>query len=113
MGIPVGQLLNVEYESMAYQVARYHHEKWNGKGCPQGLKGTEIPLCARIMAVADVFDAVSTKRCYRDAVALEECYDLILRGRGVDFDPEVVDAFLLDRKEIEAIYYNMIDKSGA
>lgn len=49
-------------------MARYHHEKWNGKGYPEGLKRHEIPLCARIMAVADVFDAVSEKRCYREKV---------------------------------------------
>ena len=57
---------------MAYQVAMYHHEKWNGKGYPMGISGEDIPLCARIMAVADVFDAVSAKRCYRDALPLEE-----------------------------------------
>lgn len=51
-----------EYEKIAYQVARFHHEKWNGKGYPEGLSRKEIPLCARIMAVADVFDAVSAKR---------------------------------------------------
>lgn len=68
-----GHLLEVEYESMAYQVARYHHEKWNGNGYPDGLAGEDIPLCARIMAVADVFDAVSSRRCYREAMPLEEC----------------------------------------
>lgn len=103
-----GHLLNVEYESMAYQVAKYHHEKWNGKGYPEGLSGTDIPLCARIMAVADVFDAVSTKRCYRDAMSLEECYNIILQGRGVDFDPDVVDAFMAGRDRIEEIYYKNV-----
>lgn len=83
----------------------YHHEKWNGKGYPQGLSGTQIPLCARIMAVADVFDAVSAKRCYRDAMPLEQCYDIIKNGRGTDFDPDVVDAFFYDRDMIEDIYH--------
>lgn len=77
-------LYNGEYENMACQVAMYHHEKWNGAGYPEGLKGTDIPLCARIMAVADVFDAVSAKRCYRDAMPIEECYRIIREGRGVD-----------------------------
>lgn len=77
-----GHLYNGEYENMAYDVAMCHHEKWNGKGYPNGLKGEEIPLCARIMAVADVFDAVSAKRCYRDAMPLEECYNIIEKGRG-------------------------------
>lgn len=101
-----GHLFNGEYESMAFQVAMYHHEKWNGKGYPEGLAGTKIPLCARIMAVADVFDAVSAKRCYRDAMPLEECYRIIENGRGVDFDPDIVDAFFVNKEEIEEIYYN-------
>ena len=91
---------------MVYQVAMYHHEKWDGKGYPTGLAGTDIPLCARIMAVADVFDAVSAKRCYRDAMPLEKCYDIIEGGRGSDFDPDIVDVFLANRDEVEAIYFN-------
>lgn len=99
-----GHLFDGEYENMAYQVAMYHHEKWNGKGYPEGLSGEDIPLCARIMAVADVFDAVSAKRCYRDAMPLEKCYDIILKGRGEDFDPEIVDAFMMNRNKVEEIY---------
>lgn len=99
-----GHLFDDGYETMAYDVAMYHHEKWNGKGYPKGLQGTQIPLCARIIAVADVFDAVSAKRCYRDALPLEECYKIISKGRGVDFDPEVVDAFLADKNKVEEIY---------
>ena len=98
-------LFNGEYENMAFQVARYHHEKWNGKGYPEGLGGTQIPLCARIMAVADVFDAVSAKRCYRDAMPLSQCYSIIESGRGEDFDPDIVDAFMMNREKIEEIYY--------
>lgn len=98
-----GHLFDGEYENMAYQVAMYHHEKWNGKGYPMGLSGEEIPLCARIMAVADVFDAVSSKRCYRDAMPLEECFQIIMNGRGTDFDPDIVDAFMLKREQIEEI----------
>lgn len=104
-----GHLLDREYGTMAFQVARFHHEKWNGKGYPDGLKGEEIPLCARIMAVADVFDAVSSNRCYREAMPLETCYDIIRKGRGEDFDPDVVDAFLSDTEQVERIYYQMID----
>lgn len=105
-----GHLFNGEYENMAYQVAMFHHEKWNGKGYPQGLSGTDIPLCARIMAVADVFDAVSAKRCYRDAMPLEDCYAIIQNGRGVDFDPDVVDAFMKNKEKVEEIYYSKIGK---
>ena len=101
-----GHLYNGDYEDMAFQVAMYHHEKWNGKGYPNGLCKTEIPLCARIMSVADVFDAVSAKRCYRDAMPLEECYNIILNGRGVDFDPDIVDAFMMNKEKIEEIYHS-------
>ena len=89
-----------EYQQIAYEVARYHHEKWNGKGYPDGLKGEEIPLHARIMAIADVFDAVSAKRCYRDAMPLEKCFHIIEEGAGVDFDPKLVALFLAARDEI-------------
>lgn len=106
-----GHLFDQEYENMAFQVARHHHEKWNGKGYPDGLKGEEIPLCARIMAVADVFDAVSSNRCYREAMPLETCYDIIRKGRGEDFDPDVADAFLSDTDQVERIYYQMIDEA--
>ena len=101
-----GHLYNNEYEDMAFQVAMYHHEKWNGKGYPMGLAGTDIPLCARIITVADVFDALSTKRCYKYAMSLEQCYDIIKKGRGIDFDPDVVDAFLMNTDKIEQIYYD-------
>ena len=92
-----------EYEKIAYQVARFHHEKWNGKGYPEGLSRKEIPLCARIMAVADVFDAVSAKRCYRDAMPLEQCFAIIENGSGQDFDPYITDVFLDMKEEITDI----------
>lgn len=107
-----GHLFDEEYKNMAYLVARHHHEKWNGRGYPDGLAGEEIPLCARIMAVADVFDAVSGKRCYRDAMPLQECYDIIARGRGEDFDPDVVDAFMMDLGKVEQIYDRMMDQEA-
>ena len=89
-----GHLGDDEYEKMAYEVARHHHEKWNGRGYPDGLSQKEIPLSARIMAVADVFDAVSAKRCYRDALPLEECFRIIENGSGQDFDPVIAGCFL-------------------
>lgn len=89
-----GHLGDEEYEKMAYQVARYHHEKWNGKGYPEGLTGENIPLCARIMAVADVFDAVSANRCYRGAMPIDQCFGIIESGIGQDFDPVIAQVFL-------------------
>lgn len=95
------ELDDPEFMKIAYEVARYHHEKWNGKGYPDGLSGENIPLHARIMAVADVFDAVSQRRCYRDALPVDECFDIIEKGAGVDFDPDIVKIFLDSRSKIE------------
>ena len=92
-----------EYGKIAYKVARYHHEKWNGKGYPDGLARKEIPLCARIMAVADVFDAVSAKRCYRDAMPLDKCFEIIENGSGQDFDPIIAEVFMEMRENIMEI----------
>jgi len=89
-----GHLENEQYSHMAYAVARHHHEKWNGKGYPDGLRHKEIPLCARIMAIADVFDAVSEKRCYRDAMPLEKCFEIIAEGSGQAFEPVLAETFL-------------------
>lgn len=100
-----GHLVDEEYTKMAYDVAYCHHEKWNGKGYPQGLKGEEIPLCARIMAIADVFDAVSEKRCYRDAMPLEQCFDIIQKGSGQDFDPMLVKVFMDIREKVILVYH--------
>ena len=97
-------------DRMAYKVALNHHEKWNGRGYPNGKKEEEIPLCARIMAVADVFDAVSAKRCYRDAMPLEKCFAIIYEGKGTDFDPEIVDAFFERQREIVKVYNRYRDE---
>lgn len=99
-----GHLGNEQYAQMAYEVARFHHEKWNGKGYPEGLKRKEIPLCARIMAIADVFDAVSQNRCYREAMSLDRCFDIILEGSGQDFDPLLAEVFLDIRPRVEEIH---------
>ena len=93
-----------EYRKMAFEVARYHHEKWNGKGYPDGLIGQDIPLCARIMAVADVFDAVSEKRCYRDAMPLDRCFEIIREGSNRDFDPLIAEVFLDIRDKVEQVH---------
>lgn len=98
------RLDNPEFLKTAYYVARYHHEKWNGNGYPEGLDGEKIPLCARIMAIADVFDAVSAKRCYRDAMPIDQCFQIIENGRGTDFDPDLVDVFLDAKEEIKKVY---------
>lgn len=97
-------LRDEEYRKMAFEVARYHHEKWNGRGYPEGLIGQDIPLCARIMAVADVFDAVSEKRCYREAMPLDRCFGIIREGSGRDFDPLIAEIFLDIREKVEKVH---------
>ena len=89
------------YLNTAIEMAAYHHEWWNGKGYPYGISGTEIPLCARIMAVADVFDALTSKRCYKDAMPLEKAYAIIREESGTHFDPVVVEAFFVAVEDIE------------
>lgn len=82
------------YLNTAVEMAAYHHEWWNGRGYPYGISGEEIPLCARIMAVADVFDALTSKRCYKDAMPVEKAYAIIREESGTHFDPVVAEAFL-------------------
>jgi putative two-component system response regulator len=77
----------------AQQIAGNHHEKWDGSGYPAGLQGDAIPLCARLMALADVFDALISQRHYKKAFSLEDTVHIIVEGRGKHFDPDIVDAF--------------------
>ncbi len=98
-----------EFRKMAFEVARYHHEKWNGRGYPEGLKRKDIPLCARIMAVADVFDAVSERRCYREAMPLDRCFEIIEQGSGQDFDPLIADLFIDIRDKVESVHKELAD----
>ncbi len=82
------------FTALAREIAYSHHEKWDGSGYPLGLKGQEIPLSARMMALADVYDALVSRRYYKAAMAHEEAQSMIFKGRGTHFDPELVDAFL-------------------
>ena len=91
------------YLSYAIQIAEGHHEKFNGTGYPHGIKGDNIPLCSRIMAVADVYDAVAADRIYRKAMNPKEAYNVIVEGKGSHFDPYIIDAFVAIHDEIEAI----------
>ncbi|MEJ6120938.1 CHASE2 domain-containing protein [Vibrio sp. 2-Bac 85] len=88
------------YLKIAIEIANYHHEKWDGKGYPLGLKGEAIPLSARVMAIADVFDALINKRIYKKAVSLDDTFDYIKQGAGTHFDPNVVEAFFEIKKDL-------------
>lgn len=91
------------YLQLAYEVAKYHHERWDGTGYPLGLQGDNIPLSARIVALADVFDALTVERCYKDAFAYEKAKAIVLEARGHHFDPMVVDAYLRHEEEWLAV----------
>ena len=84
----------LEFLQIARQIALGHHEKWNGSGYPRGLAGEDIPVAARLMALADVFDALTCKRHYKEPFPIERVVQIITEGRAQHFDPEVVDAFL-------------------
>jgi len=79
---------------VASDIAYCHHERWDGKGYPRGIKEDEIPISARLMSVADVYDALRSKRVYKPAMSHEKASGIIIEGRGTQFDPAVVDAFL-------------------
>jgi putative two-component system response regulator len=89
--------------SSAKEIAHWHHEKWDGSGYPDGLAGDAIPVSARLMALADVFDALISVRVYKSAMTIEKARDIIADGRGKHFDPDVVDAFLANFGDFVAI----------
>jgi len=89
---------------MASDIALCHHERWDGKGYPKHFKGTEIPVSARIMAIADVFDALVSKRCYKDPMPLDKAFQLISEEKNCHFDPDFADIFIENRSEVEIIF---------
>jgi len=88
---------------MGIEIAEGHHEKWDGSGYPHGLRGEDIPLVARILALGDVYDALTSKRCYKEAFSHEKSRAIVEEGRASHFDPEVVDAFLETEQEFQRI----------
>ena len=94
---------------MAGRIALTHHERWNGQGYPLGLAGEDIPLEGRITAVADVFDALSSRRPYKKPFPIDKCFEIIEADRGEHFDPAMVDAFLAQRQAIADIQIRFAD----
>ncbi len=97
-----------EFVQVAKNVAHYHHEKWNGEGYPTGISGLAIPPEARIMALADVFDALVSKRCYKEKMGYDDAFRIIEESLGSHFDPELGRMFLHCRAKLEA-YYNEVE----
>ncbi|GAB1596081.1 response regulator [Lysobacter claricitrinus] len=95
--------------SMARDIAYGHQEKWDGSGYPQGIAGEEIPTSARLMAVADVYDALISRRVYKSPMKHEDALEIIVKGRGQHFDPDIVDAFMAIEDECRGIAEHFID----
>ena len=91
------------YQDFASDIATYHHEEWDGKGYPEGRTEEGTPLSARIMAIADVFDALISERCYKEAMSTEEAFSIIADEAGSHFDPKLAKVFLDHRKEFEEL----------
>jgi len=94
---------------MAYEIAVNHHERWDGTGYPNRLKGEQIPLAARIVSVADVYDALRSKRVYKPVFSHEKSMAIILEGRGTQFDPDIVDAFIKLESRVREISERYLD----
>ena len=94
---------DVEFKRIAVNVAHYHHEKWDGSGYPEHLKGTEIPLIARIIAVADSYDAMTSTRSYRQSMNCDQVRQELIDGKGTQFDPKCVEVFMDSLSEVKMI----------
>ena len=98
-----------DFRILAENVAHYHHERWDGSGYPEGIKGEEIPFEARIMAIADVYDALVSKRVYKESMSFEEADKIIMDGMGTHFDPQLKEIYIAARPKLEA-YYKSLDE---
>lgn len=101
---------DTDFIRIAVNVAHYHHEKWDGTGYPEKKKGNEIPIEARIMALADVFDALVSRRCYKDAKSFDEAFDIIKNDLGRHFDPVIGKVFLECRPQLEEYYMSALSE---
>lgn len=109
MGAKIMDIGESSFLDTAKRVALTHHECWDGSGYPVGLAGEDIPIEGRIVAVADVFDALSSRRPYKPPFPLEKCFRTLHEGRGTQFDPEVIDAFFRRRDDIIRIQIDFAD----
>jgi putative two-component system response regulator len=104
---------DVEFLAVAKEIAWSHHERWDGKGYPRGLQRNDIPLSARLMSIADVYDALISKRVYKDSMPHERAVAIILEGRGTQFDPDAVDTFVAIAGEFQEIAARFGDSDHA
>lgn len=103
---------SVEFLSTAKEIALSHHEKWDGSGYPEGLSADDIPISARLMAIADVYDSLISRRIYKDGMSHEKARTIILEGKATHFDPDIVDAFIAMQDEFQSIAIRYVDSNS-
>jgi putative two-component system response regulator len=104
--------MQVKFLNLAKEIAYYHQEKWDGTGYPEGISCDDIPVSARLMAVADVYDALISRRVYKEGMPHEKAVTIIVEGRGSHFDPDIVDAFVELQNEFRAIAARFADSDA-
>lgn len=108
----IGESDNQDYLDIAINIATSHHERWDGKGYPNGLAGEQIPVCARIMAIADVFDALVSPRCYKEPFPVDKAFEIIREEAGTHFDPVLAELFVNMQDDVVAIMSRYADKKN-
>lgn len=106
----LSDITDEEYLSFASDIATYHHERWDGTGYPFGIKEEQIPLCARIMTIADTFDALVSKRCYKEPMPIDEAIEIMKSKAGNHFDPKLVEVFLKHKEKYIEINSRILEK---
>lgn len=97
------------FKQTSYDIVRHHHERYDGRGYPDGLKGEEIPVAAQLVSLADVYDALVNVRCYKDAYSTEQAFHMIVKGECGVFSPKLINAFCMTRKQFEELAVNMAE----
>jgi putative two-component system response regulator len=103
------KLGNTSFLRFAREIAYTHHERWDGSGYPEGLRGDQIPMPGRLMALADTYDALTSKRVYKSQVSHENAVQIIIEAKGSQFDPDVVDAFLVLKEDFREVALRYAD----
>jgi response regulator RpfG family c-di-GMP phosphodiesterase len=102
--------ISVEFLRLAKEIAYSHHEKWDGTGYPDGLSADDIPISARLMAVADVYDALISRRVYKKGMSHDQALEIIRQGCATHFDPEICEVFLANHEQFQAIAVRFADR---
>jgi putative two-component system response regulator len=103
----------MEYSRYSYEICRYHHERYDGRGYPDGLKGDDIPISAQLVSVADVYDALVNERVYKDAIPKDQAFQMITQGECGVFSPKLLEAFRKVRREFESLVEKQAAEASA